>query len=72
MHRDSPKSVTEIELQLDHLRIRCGLAPDFWQDQPEIHDSRLCVPLESKQRNAKVNALVPLGMEPVGKEYLHP
>jgi hypothetical protein len=24
-----PKDVSSIELQLDHLRIQCGLAPDF-------------------------------------------
>ncbi len=62
VHRYFPKSVSEIELQLDHLRIQCGLSPDFWQDQPEIHDPRLCVWLELKQRNGKANAPVPLAM----------
>jgi hypothetical protein len=62
VHRYFPKSVTEIELQLDHLRIQCGLSPDFWQGQPEIHDRRLCVWLELKQRNGKANAPVPLAM----------
>jgi len=67
MHRYFPKSVTEIELQLDQLRIQCGLSPDFWQDQPEIHDPRLCIWLESKQRNEKANASVPLAMNRSGK-----
>ena len=31
-----------IELQLDDLNIQCGLSPEFWQGQPEIHDPRLC------------------------------
>jgi hypothetical protein len=36
------KRISVVELQLDHLRIQCSLSPDFWQDQPEIHDPRLC------------------------------
>jgi len=67
VHRYFPRSVTEIELQLDHLRIQCGLSPDFWQDQPEIHDRRLCIWLESRQRSEKANATVPLAMIPSGK-----
>ena len=51
-----PKDTREIELQLDHLRIECGLTPDFWQDQPEIRDPRLCLWLESKQRTERANA----------------
>jgi hypothetical protein len=43
-----PKRVEVIELQLGHLQIRCGLAPEFWQGQPEIHDPRLCAWLDSK------------------------
>jgi hypothetical protein len=39
----------DIELQLDHLRIECRLSPEFWDGQPEIHDPRLCLWLESKQ-----------------------
>lgn len=50
VRRHFPRHISEIELQLDHLRIECELGPDFWQDQPEIHDPRLCVWLESKQR----------------------
>jgi hypothetical protein len=37
-----------IELQLDYLHIQCGLSPDFWQGQPEIHDPRLCEWLDFK------------------------
>lgn len=59
--------VEEIELQLDHLRIQCGLPPNFWQDQPEIRDPRLCVWLESKQRNGNGHASVPMAMIPSGK-----
>lgn len=42
VRRYFPKSIHEIELQLDHLQIQCGLSPEFWHGQPEIHDPRLC------------------------------
>lgn len=42
-----------VELQLDHLQIQCGLAPRFWEGQPEIHDPRLSVWLESKYLHKK-------------------
>jgi hypothetical protein len=45
------RRVATIELQIDHLRIACGLTPHFWLDQPEIHDPRLCAWLESKNRD---------------------
>ncbi len=61
------KRMTQIELQLDHLRIECGLAPGFWLDQPEIHDPRLCLWLESKQWNGNGHAAVPIAMVPSGK-----
>jgi hypothetical protein len=67
VRRHFPKGITEIELQLDHLRIQCGLAANFWQDQPEIHDPRLCIWLESKQRNIEANSPVPLAMIRSGK-----
>jgi hypothetical protein len=44
-----PRHLSAIELQLDHLRIECGLSPEFWNGRPEIHDRRLCSWLESKQ-----------------------
>lgn len=62
------KRVTAIELQLDHLRIECGLAPNFWLDQPEIHDPRLCLWLESKHFNGNgYGGTVSLSMIPSGK-----
>jgi hypothetical protein len=68
VRRYFPKSVKAIELQLDHLRIECGLTLPFWQDKPEIHDPRLCLWLESKYRNgAGRRAPVPLAMIPSGK-----
>ncbi len=67
VRRYFPKTIREIELRLDHLCIQCGLAPDFWQDEPEIHDPRLCVWLELKQRNGKANAPAPLAMIQSGK-----
>lgn len=67
VRRYFPKRVKEIELQLDHLRIECWLNPDFWQDQPEIHDPRLCLWLESKQRNGSGYAPASMAMIPSGK-----
>ena len=46
VRRYFPKNNLVIELQLDSLQIQCGLEPDFWQDQPDIHDPRLCAWLE--------------------------
>ncbi len=60
------KRITQIELQLDHLRIECGLAPAFWHDQPEIHDPRLCLWLESKQRDGKIQVPVSMALIPSG------
>jgi hypothetical protein len=37
-----------IDLELDHLRIRCDLEASFWRDRPEISDPRLCAWLEAK------------------------
>ena len=38
VRRYFPSPISIIELQLDHLRIQCELGPEFWQDDPEIHD----------------------------------
>jgi hypothetical protein len=63
-----PKDITEIELQLDHLRIECGLAPDFWSSQPEIHDPRLSLWLAAKDtRVAACRAPIRYRMTPSGK-----
>ena len=68
VRRYFPKRVSAIELQLDHLRIECGLRPDFWNGQPEIHDPRLCLWLESKHFQIKERrAPMPLAMTPAGE-----
>lgn len=61
------RRATSVEIQIDHLRICCGLAQRFWEDAPEIQDARLCAWLESKQTRCSVNsgpwqlALTPAG-----------
>ena len=68
VRRYFPKTVSAIELQLDHLRIECGLKPDFWNGQPEIHDPRLCLWLESKQfKRQESRSPMPLDMTPAGE-----
>jgi hypothetical protein len=64
VRRYFPKGTKNIELQLGHLRIQCGLKPDFWQGQPEIYDPRLCAWLESKNLHCTANRAVPLSMIP--------
>jgi hypothetical protein len=67
VRRYFPRNVAVIELQLDHLQIQCGLSPDFWQDQPEIHDPRLCAWLESKNFHARPDRTpIPMAMIPAG------
>ena len=62
-----PEGTQSIELQLGHLRIRCGLKPDFWHGRPEIYDPRLCAWLESKHLHGKTDrAPVHLAMVPDG------
>jgi hypothetical protein len=62
------KQVSRIELQLDHLCIECGLPALFWNGQPEIHDPRLCLWLESKQSQRKERRTpMPLAMTPFGE-----
>lgn len=61
------KRIKSIELQLDHLRIECWLTPRFWDGQPEIHDPRLCLWLESKTLRERPNRTpIPLAMIPSG------
>jgi hypothetical protein len=68
VRRYFPREVSSIELQLDHLSIQCGLAPDFWQGQPEIYDPRLCAWLETKHMHSSRNRHeVTLAMVPAGK-----
>src|SRR6266704_454020 len=66
VRRYFPKGTENIELQLGHLRIQCGLKPDFWHGQPEIHDPRLCAWLESKNLHGTANRTAPLAMIPAG------
>jgi hypothetical protein len=68
VRRYFPKDISFIELELDHLQIQCGLDPAFWQDEPEIHDPRLCAWLESKNFHTRQDRTpVPLVMIPSGK-----
>jgi len=67
VRRYFPKAVRVIELQLDHLQIQCGLSPEFWHGEPEIHDPRLCEWLDFKvghhmgQRKEVRLAMTPAG-----------
>jgi hypothetical protein len=61
------KRTAVVEFELDHLRIECGLAPRFWEGQPEIRDPRLCEWLDSKNLHDKpCHLAVPLAMVPSG------
>ena len=46
--RHFPTSVKAVDLQLDHLRIRCDLKESFWFNRPQISDPRLRLWLETK------------------------
>jgi hypothetical protein len=68
VRRYFPRHVSQIELQLDHLQIQCGLDPHFWQGDPEIYDPRLCAWLESKHLHGKPDrGPIPLAMIPSGE-----
>jgi len=68
VRRYFPKQFSTIELRLDHLRIECGLNPDFWDGRPEIQDPRLCLWLESKHFQRKESrSPMPLAMMPAGE-----
>jgi hypothetical protein len=67
VRRHFPRNISVIELQLDHLRIQCGLAPDFWQDQPEIYDPRLSAWFETRHMHkTRDRTSVRLAMIPEG------
>lgn len=67
VERYFPKNLKEIELQLDHLRIECGLPSHFWDGKPEISDPRLALWLESKDRRGSGRRVpTPLAMIPSG------
>lgn len=48
VRRYFPREVRVIEIELDGLRIRCGLDKEFWSSRPEICDPRLCEWLDFK------------------------
>lgn len=63
-----PRHISAIQLELDHLRIECGLPPDFWHGEAEIHDRRLCAWLAQKQFHGQAGRdPIPLDMVPSGK-----
>jgi hypothetical protein len=68
VRRYFPRKISVIELELDHLQIQCGLDPEFWRDEPEIHDPRLCAGLESKNFHTRPDRTpVALVMIPSGE-----
>ena len=68
VRRYFPKGIRVIELQLDHLQIQCGLSPEFWHGEPEIHDPRLCEWLDFKVvHRMGERKEVRLAMTPAGK-----
>lgn len=63
-----PRNISAIELELDHLRIECGLPSDFWSGEAELHDRRLCAWLQAKQFGSKSSrSPLPLDMVPSGR-----
>ena len=68
VRRYFPKQIRVIEIELDHLQIRCGLAPAFWNGRPEISDRRLSAWLEAKNFNGKLGEKpIPLALIPSGR-----
>lgn len=68
VRRYFPQGTSVIELQLDHLRIQCGLRPGFWQGNAEIHDPRIAAWLQSKNfAGTPAQTPVPLALIPAGK-----
>jgi len=62
-----PRDVHFVELELDHLNIACTLDPSFWEDRPEIHDTRLSLWLESKRSSGKLaGQQAPVSLIPSG------
>ena len=68
VRRYFPEQTESIDLELDHLRISCGLSPGFWSGHSDICDPRLCAWLESKNFNGRPgDGPVALAMIPSGK-----
>jgi hypothetical protein len=67
VQRFFPESISEIDIHLGHLQIRCNLNPEFWRGKPEIFDERLSVWLESKYLHCKRDKTpIRLAMVPIG------
>ena len=47
------KAVSTVDLDLESVQIRCDLSREFWRDQPEIADPRLCAWLTAKSSSWK-------------------
>jgi hypothetical protein len=61
--------IRAIEIEIDHLRIRCDLQGRFWGDRPEINDRRLCAWLEEKFFWPKSSEAIVVEMEGSGDRY---
>jgi hypothetical protein len=68
VRRYFPRQIAAIDLQLDHLRIRCGLSPDFWNGTPEIRDPRLSDWLQLKGLHGTGSESIQLAMIPSGED----
>lgn len=67
VRRYFPKETMAIGLYLGPLHIQCELAPGFWHDCPEIHDTRLSAWLESIHLHRRSDkSSIALAMIPVG------
>ncbi len=65
-----PSDLKTVEIELDHLQIRCDLKAKFWLDQPEISDPRLSAWLEEKFYWRKLpNTPVSVEMVRTGDHY---
>lgn len=63
------RDIQVIELHLDHLHIQCRLSAQFWEDKPEIVDSRLSDWLRSKHLYDKsFQSPIPVEMIPAGQD----
>jgi hypothetical protein len=63
--RCSPKQISSIEFQLDHLQIKYGLKPDSWQGEPVMIDPWLCAWLESRHIHAQLDRTpIPVALIP--------
>ncbi len=65
-----PSDVKTLDLELDHLQIRCDLKTTFWLDQAEISDPRLSAWLEEKFYWRKLpNSPISVEMVRTGDHY---